>query len=86
MHELGMCQSVVEAVERRAEGRPVDRIGVRVGRDLAVEPEVFQQGVLVMAQGGVADGVTTELEVVDGDELVLTWLRYREPDHATGGG
>lgn len=78
MHEMGMCQSVLAAVERRADGRRVERIGVRVGADLAVEPDVFEQGFQVLAQGGVADGATIELEPVPGDELVLVWLRYAE--------
>lgn len=79
MHEMGMCQAVLDAVEQRANGRRVERVGVRAGRDLAVVPEVFEQGFRVLAQGGVADGATTDVELTDGDELVLTWLRYREP-------
>ena len=78
MHELGMCEAVLEAVERRARGRRVDRIGVQVGHDLHVQPDVFQQGVQVLAQGGVADGVRTELETVPGDQLMLAWVRYDE--------
>lgn len=76
MHEMGMCQSVLAAVERRAAGRRVERIGVQCGTDLAVVPEVFEQGFQVLAQGGVADGATTDVEIVPGDDLVLTWLRY----------
>ena len=76
MHELGMCQAVLDAVEKRADGRAVDRIGVRVGTDLAVVPDVFEQGFQVLAQGGIADGATTEVETVDGDGLTLMWIRY----------
>ena len=87
MHEMPMCQAVLDAVERRAADRPVDRIGVRVGADLHVLPEVFEQGFQVLAQGGPADGATMEVEPVPGDELVLTWVRYRQPAEqtATGG-
>lgn len=78
MHEMPMCRAVLEAVEDRAGDRPVEQVGVRVGEDLGVLPDVFEQGFQVLAQGGVADGATTEVEAVDGDELVLTWIRYRE--------
>lgn len=76
MHEIGMCRSVLERVEARADGRRVDRIGVHVGRDLAVEPQVFEQGFQVLAQGGPAEGATTEVETVPGDVLMLVWIRY----------
>lgn len=82
MHEMGMCQAVLDAVERRAVGRPVAAIGVRVGERLAVVPDVFQQGFQMLAQGGVADGATTQVEFVPEDELILTWVRYREPAEA----
>lgn len=88
-----MCHAVLQAVERRAAGRRVERIGVRCGTDLAVVPEVFEQGFQVLAQGGVADGATTDVEIVPGDDLVLTWLRYSPetasaappPSRPTGG-
>lgn len=92
MHEMGMCQAVLEAVERRAAGRRVDRIGVRCGTALAVVPEVFEQGFQVLAQGGIAHGATADVEIVPGDDLVLTWLRYSSETapappapHAAGG-
>jgi hydrogenase nickel incorporation protein HypA/HybF len=83
MHEMGMCQAVLAAVERRAQGRPVERIGVRVGDALAVDPAVFEQGFQILAQDGVADGATTEIESTSGETLMLTWLRYRDPATST---
>jgi hydrogenase nickel incorporation protein HypA/HybF len=77
MHELGMSEGVLAAVEKRAAGRSVDAIGVRVGERLAVVPEAFEQSFQVVAQGGVADGATVEITAVPGDELMLEWLRYR---------
>ena len=85
MHEVGMCQAVLEAVEARAGGRRVERIGVRVGRELAVVPDVFEQGFRMVAQGGVADGATTEVETLPGNELTLVWLQYAEPATTEGG-
>lgn len=76
MHEMGMCRAVLDAVEHRAGDRRVERIGVRVGHDLKVVPDVFEQGFRVLAEGGIAEGATTEIEPTEGDELMLLWIRY----------
>lgn len=64
MHEIGMCESVVRAVEQRAGERPVARVGVRVGALLRVVPESFEQAFEMVAAGGVADGASTEVTIV----------------------
>jgi hydrogenase nickel incorporation protein HypA/HybF len=64
MHEVGMCEGVVAAVERRAEGRPVARVGVRVGASLRVVPEAFQQAFELVAAGGVAEGAEAIVTMV----------------------
>lgn len=64
MHELGMCQSLVEAVERRAGGRRVARVGVRAGTLLRVAPAALEQSFQLVAAGGVAEGAGVELAVV----------------------
>ncbi|MGI8681536.1 MAG: hydrogenase maturation nickel metallochaperone HypA [Mycobacteriales bacterium] len=64
MHELGYCEGVVDAVERRAAGRPVARVGVRVGALHRFQPAAFEQSFQLVAMGGVADGATTELVIV----------------------
>lgn len=64
MHELGMCQGLVEAVERRARGRRVARVGVRAGTLLRVAPDALEQSFQLVAAGGVADGAGVELVVV----------------------
>ena len=64
MHEVGMCEGVVAAVERRAGGRRVARVGVRVGAALQVVPEAFQQAFALVAAGGVAEGAETAVTVV----------------------
>ena len=64
MHELSYCEGVVQAVERRADGRPVARIGVRIGTLHRVVPAAFQQSFELVAAGGVAAGATTEVVVV----------------------
>lgn len=64
MHEIGMCESVLAAVERRAGGRAVEAVRIRVGTMLRVVPEAFAQGFEMVAVGTVAEGATTELVVV----------------------
>lgn len=64
MHEFGYCEAVLQAVERRAAGRPVARLGVRVGTLHRIVPEAFQQSFEFLAAGGIADGATTQVVVV----------------------
>ncbi len=55
MHEMSYCEGVLEAVLRRASGRPVARVGVRIGAVHRVQ---------LAAAGGPAEGATTDLVVV----------------------
>ena len=64
MHELSYCEGVLEAVERRAKGRPVARIGVRIGAIHRVVADAFNQSFQLAAMGGPAEGATTELVVL----------------------
>jgi hydrogenase nickel incorporation protein HypA/HybF len=64
VHEMSYCEGVLEAVERRAAGRPVSRIGVRIGAVHRVVADAFQQSFQLAATGGPAEGATTELVVV----------------------
>jgi hydrogenase nickel incorporation protein HypA/HybF len=61
MHELGLCSSIVDAIERRAGERPVAKVRVRVGRLHHVHPEAFDQSFAVAALGTVAEGAAAEL-------------------------
>jgi hydrogenase nickel incorporation protein HypA/HybF len=82
MHELGLCSSIVDAIERRAGERPVARVRVHVGRLHHVHPEAFDQSFAVAAMGPVAEDAAAELlllpvraqcgqcgEAWDGDEI-----------------
>lgn len=77
MHELGLCASIVDAVERRAGDRRVERVRVRVGRLHHVHPEAFDQSFAVAALGTVAEDAAAELVVVAGGELTLESITYR---------
>ncbi len=64
MHELGMCEDVLHAVEQRAKGRRVEAIGVRTGAFLMVVPEAFRQSFALVAGGSVADGAAVTVTLV----------------------
>jgi hydrogenase nickel incorporation protein HypA/HybF len=64
MHEMSYCEGVLEAVERRAGGRRVERIGVRIGAVHRVVAEAFEQSFQIAAAGGPAAAATTEVVVV----------------------
>lgn len=64
MHELSYCEGVLEAVERRAKGRPVARIGVRIGAIHRVMADAFQQSFEIAAMDGPAAKALTEVTVV----------------------
>jgi hydrogenase nickel incorporation protein HypA/HybF len=64
MHEMSYCEGVLEAVERRAGRRKVERIGVRIGALHRVVADAFEQSFQIAAVGGPAEGATTELVVV----------------------
>jgi hydrogenase nickel incorporation protein HypA/HybF len=61
VHELGLCSSIVDAIERRAGDRAVAKVTVRVGRLHHVHPEAFDQSFAVAAQGTVAEDAAAEL-------------------------
>lgn len=64
MHEMSYCEGVLEAVHRRAAGRPVARVGVRIGVIHRVVADAFEQSFQLAAAGGPAEGATTEVVVV----------------------
>jgi hydrogenase nickel incorporation protein HypA/HybF len=64
MHELSYCEGVLEAVERRAAGRRVTAIGVRIGAVHRVVAEAFQQSFQIAAMHGPAADATTTVVVV----------------------
>jgi hydrogenase nickel incorporation protein HypA/HybF len=61
MHEIGLCEALMEAVERRAAGRRVAGVRFRVGvLHRVVEPSLAQAFELVSA-GTVAEGAEVDL-------------------------
>jgi hydrogenase nickel incorporation protein HypA/HybF len=72
VHEVGLCESVLAAVERRAGNRPVSRVKLRVGVQHAVEPEAMRQAFELVSGGSVADGASLELVIVPAGCRCLT--------------
>ncbi|GAC1611528.1 MAG: hydrogenase maturation nickel metallochaperone HypA [Mycobacteriales bacterium] len=64
MHELSYCAGVLEAVERRAAGRQVAAIGVRIGAVHRVVADAFQQSFSIAAMNGPAANAATSVVVV----------------------
>lgn len=59
-----MCESILEAVERRASGRRVTRVRVRVGALHRVVPPSMDHAFALAAEGTVADGAAVEVVTV----------------------
>jgi hydrogenase nickel incorporation protein HypA/HybF len=64
VHEIGLCQSVLAAVEGKAGGRRVTGVRLRVGALHRVGPEAFEQTFSMVASDSVADGADVEVVVV----------------------
>ena len=99
MHELGLCSSIVEAVERRAGERQVAAVTVRVGRLQHVHPEAFEQSFEIAAVGTVAEGAVPRLVLLpvrarcrscaaelSADEIPLSCPECGSPDPELTGG
>jgi hydrogenase nickel incorporation protein HypA/HybF len=64
MHEWGFCEGILEAVRRRAAGRRVKRIKVRVGVLHRLEPEAMQQGFSIAAAGSEAEDAILDMSII----------------------
>lgn len=63
MHELGLCESVLTAVEKRAAGRRVTALRVKIGVLHRVPRESFDSAFAVMSTGSVAQGAAVDFVV-----------------------
>lgn len=64
MHELGLCEAIVGAIEQRAKERPVAKVRVRVGALHHVHPEAFEQSFSMAAVGSVAADALADLVLI----------------------
>ncbi|MET9294115.1 hydrogenase maturation nickel metallochaperone HypA [Streptomyces sp. NPDC003077] len=75
MHEVGLCEGILRAVEDRAAGRRVTGLTLRIGELHAVVEPALAQSFELVAAGSVAEGAEVELRTVPGDELTLVSIR-----------
>jgi hydrogenase nickel incorporation protein HypA/HybF len=61
MHEVGLVEGIVEAVERRANGRPVARVRVRIGTLHRAADGPMEQAFEMVGPGTVVEGAKLEL-------------------------
>ena len=71
MHELSICEGVLDVVLEAAQERPVRRVQVAIGRDWAVSPESFDQSFQVAAQDTNAAGALVEQQQGSGETLTI---------------
>jgi hydrogenase nickel incorporation protein HypA/HybF len=60
MHEMAMCDAIVAAAVRRAAGRRLTGMRVRIGGH-AVDRDVIAQGIQLAASGTSAEGAEVDL-------------------------
>lgn len=99
MHEVGLVDGIVEAVQRRAGERPVARFRVRIGTLHRASQGPMDQALELVAAGTNLDGATMELiqvpvtmtcrdcgAVADSDDIaaVCTSCGSTAVDHAGG--
>jgi hydrogenase nickel incorporation protein HypA/HybF len=76
MHEVGLCEGIVDAALRRAAGRRPVRVRVRVGGHHAADREALEQAFQVLTMETELADATLEVVPVDGDELMLESLEF----------
>jgi hypothetical protein len=80
VHEIGLCVGIVDAAVRRAAGRPVTVVRVRVGGH-PVDRDVIEAGFRMVAAGTEVEGAELDVVVVPdmGDEAVLESITLAPP-------
>ena len=64
MHELALAEAIAGIAERHAQGRPVTRVEVAVGRLRQVVPDALSFGFELVTAGTALDGAELVLEEV----------------------
>lgn len=68
MHELSICQALLDQVENVARdhgARRVSRVALRIGALSGIEPELLEHAFVVARAGGVAGEATLEIEMTE---------------------
>ena len=81
MHELSLCQAIAETAERRAAGRPVQRVNVRIGHLRQVVPDSLTFAWELLVEDSPLAGSTLDVDYVPaviacsacGEQSTLEW-------------
>ena len=82
MHELGLGEAILDAVERRAAGRRITRVRVRVGALRRVVEPALDQAFSLVSEGTVAAGAAIDLVTVPVRVRCLACGRRAESEDA----
>jgi hydrogenase nickel incorporation protein HypA/HybF len=63
VHEIGLAEAILEAVEKRAAGRPVRRAKIRAGALLRVVEPSMDQAFQMVTEGTIAEGAAIDMVV-----------------------
>jgi len=76
MHEVGLCEGIVDAALRRAAGRRPTSVRVRVGGHHAADREALEQAFQVLTIDTELADAALVVVPVEGDELTLESLEF----------
>lgn len=72
MHEIGMCEGLVDMIDQQAAGRRVTGVRLRVGARHAVVPGALDQAFALVADGTVAQDAAVDVVVTPATVLCRT--------------
>lgn len=78
MHELALSRAIVEAAVRHAEGRPVERVHVRLGSLRQAVPRSLAFYFEIVARDTDCEGAVLEIETLAGEALEVDWIEVEE--------
>jgi len=82
MHELGIANSVIEAVQAETAARPgavALKVGVRVGELSGVQPDALAFGFEALTAGTELWNLKLVIERAGGEDLDLIYVELEEP-------
>lgn len=82
MHELALTRAIVDAALRHAEGRPVERVHVRLGSLRQAVPGSLEFYFEILARDTDCEGAELEVETLEGEQLEVAWIEVEEPARA----
>jgi len=87
MHEMGIANSVLEAVQKELEGYPgekASRVGIRIGQHAAVDPDSLRFCFEAVVKSWHLQPLTLEIEWrPQGAELEIAYLELEEAVEVT---